>query len=187
MFIHKKPGMNVDHSSSSKLAGLLDKIDQSRESSGSNDAAKEAFVAPIEAGEIQYGWVEYFDPASQLPYYYNVILKTTQWAKPNVLEVSIEKSQNASQQEYTEKAYFSKESGKFSGTSSYWQKVTFIYVTYHNQLVRHQTLISISDGPGGRQSGAPTWSIYGPFNTRREPRASEVDERRSAQKVWIKR
>lgn len=80
----------------------------------------------VDMADIPYGWVEHFDPVSRLPYYYNMILKTTQWAKPKGFEASTTSLAVESTTEYSEKAFFCKESGRFSGTSSYWQKVSFI-------------------------------------------------------------
>lgn len=77
----------------------------------------------VQVDDIPYGWVEHYDSVSKQPYYYNMILKTTQWAKPKGFEALPGSTAAAESTEYTEKAYFSKESGKFSGTSSYWQKV----------------------------------------------------------------
>lgn len=73
--------------------------------------------------DIPYGWVEYFDPASKLPYYHNVILNKTQWNKPQMVDPPSTASTVNHNSEYVEKAYFSKDSGRFSGTTSYWQKV----------------------------------------------------------------
>lgn len=87
-----------------------------------NDLHAVLGTTPAAAPDISFGWVEYLDPNSKLPYYYNVILKITQWEKPKAL-LSIPESDQTGDVEYVEKAYFSKDSGRFSGTTSYWQKV----------------------------------------------------------------
>lgn len=79
-------------------------------------------TAASDVDNVPYGWMEHFDPVSKLPYYHNVILKITQWGKPKCFDAS-DRPVLTEGAEYTEKAYFSKESGRFSGTSSYWQKV----------------------------------------------------------------
>lgn len=98
-------------------------VDASHQNTDQSGAVSSA--QPLVA-DIPYGWAEYFDPVSKLPYYYNMILKTTQWAKPKDFEASTKSLTAECTTEYSEKAYFCKESGRFSGTSSYWQKVSFI-------------------------------------------------------------
>lgn len=111
--------MSVDYSSS-KLSSLLDKIDQSKEKGAESSNPKAALPGTV--ADVPYGWVEYFDPATKRPYYHNIILNTTQWDKPAAL-IEVSGAEAAKDTDYVEKAYFSKESGRFSGTTSYWQKV----------------------------------------------------------------
>ena len=111
--------MSIDYSSS-KLSSLLDKIDQSKEKVAESSNPKAALPGTV--ADVPYGWVEYFDPATKRPYYHNIILNTTQWDKPAAL-IEVSGAEAAKDTDYVEKAYFSKESGRFSGTTSYWQKV----------------------------------------------------------------
>lgn len=112
--------MSADYGSL-KLSSLLDKIDQNKEKVV-DSALPKATPTTVVATDVPYGWVEYFDPATKRPYYHNIILNTTQWEKPEAL-INPPGSETAKDSDYVEKAYFSKESGRFSGTTSYWQKV----------------------------------------------------------------
>ena len=40
-------------------------------------------LSNIQTGTLPAGWVEYFDPQRNLPYYHNARTKTTTWQKPN--------------------------------------------------------------------------------------------------------
>lgn len=40
-------------------------------------------ISNIQKGDLPAGWVEYFDPDRNLPYYHNVRTKTTTWQKPS--------------------------------------------------------------------------------------------------------
>ena len=40
-------------------------------------------LSNIQTGTLPAGWVEYFDPQRNLPYYHNARTKTTTWQKPS--------------------------------------------------------------------------------------------------------
>ena len=108
-----------------KLASILDKIDND---STNSSEGKDSNATPDSIQPLPYGWCAYLESSTGMMYYHNFFLNPTQWEKPTVsvapLMLQSEDAPSSSNLESC-KAYFNSSTGRFSGTSTYWEKVDY--------------------------------------------------------------